>query len=250
MMSALVCVDARDWEAVIRGAAGYLNDGEAVVAHAVDERASRGYELALRGLLGRRRRGGAERGMDAASKEAAEGLLADAADLLGRLCPQVSVRTALLSGPPNEGLVRAAGDAGVRTILLGRGAPGSWPRATVRGVVRGWGYNPHGETDALVLEDGTGIRFPPHRAGAVREFVGEGQTVEATGSWREGGLHAYEIFDMSSGGHIEAHKPPGEEPAGAYGALRDRPRFVRCGDPAPVGVVRRAGGFPQSIRLR
>jgi hypothetical protein len=39
------------------GGARYLSDGEAVLAHVVDERASRGYELALRGLPGRRGRG-------------------------------------------------------------------------------------------------------------------------------------------------------------------------------------------------
>ncbi len=82
MVSAFVCVEARDWEGVIRGVAQYLSDGKAMLAHVVDERASRGYELALRGLLGR----GAQRGMDAASREAALGLLADAAALPTRSC--------------------------------------------------------------------------------------------------------------------------------------------------------------------
>lgn len=211
MVSAFVCVEARDWEAVIRGVARYLSDGEAVLAHVVDERASRGYELALRGLLGRRGRG-AQRSMDAASREAALGLLADAAALLARLCPRVSVQTTVLSGPPNEEIVRAAGEAGARTIFVGRGAPGSRPRTKVRGVVRGWRQNPGGETDALILDDGTEVRFPPHTADAVREVAREGEPVEATGSWRAGSLHAYAIVDPRSGGRAEAHRPPGEAP--------------------------------------
>ena len=210
-MSAFVCVDARDWEAVIRGAARYLPEGEAILAHVVDERASRGYELVLRGLLGRRDRG-AQRGMDAASREAASGLLADAEALLARLCPRVSTRTAMLSGPPNEEIVRAAGEAGSRTIFVGRGIPGSRPTTTVRGVVRGWRQNPSGETDALLLEDGTEIRFPPHRAGPVRNVAHEGEPVEATGSWREGALHAYAIVGSNPGDRVEAHKPPDEKP--------------------------------------
>lgn len=211
-MSAFVCVDARDWEAVVRGAGRYLlEEGEAVLAHVLDERAALGYELAIRGLLGRRGRG-AERGMDAASREAALELLADAEALLARLCPRVSVRTALLSGSPNEEIVRAANEAGARTIFVGRGAPGSRPEVTVRGSVRGWRQNPRGETDALVLEDGTEVRFPPHTAEVVRAVAREGGPVEATGSWRAGGLHAYSIVDPGSGESAEAHRPPDETP--------------------------------------
>ena len=210
-MDAFICVDARGWEAVVRGVARYLSVGEAVLAHVVDERAPRGYELALRGLLGRRSRG-AEQGMNSASREAAEALLADASSLLGRLCPRVSVETVALSGPPNEELTRAAHEAGARTVFVGRGAPGSRPTTTVRGVVTGWRSNPGGETDAMVLEDGTEIRFPPHRAAQVRAVVREGNTVEATGSRRGRGLHAHAIVDPDSGDLIEAHKPPDEEP--------------------------------------
>ena len=217
MANSFVCVDARDWEAVVRGVARYLVEGEAVLAHVLDERAPRGYELALRGLLGRRGRG-AERGMDAASREAATTLLGDCEALLARLCPRVVIQTAVLSGPPNEELVRAAGEAGARTIFVGRGAPGSRDRATVRGVVTGWRQNPGGETDALVIEDGTEVRFPPHRASTVREVVREGELVEATGSWQAGSLHAYSIVDPSSGRGAEAHEPadeaPGKNPLG------------------------------------
>lgn len=235
MMSAFVCVDARDWEAVVQGVALYLEEGEAVLAHVVDDRAPRGYELALRGLLGRRGRPGrgTEGGMDAVSKEAAEELLADAGTLLGRLCPRVSVRTVLSSGPPNEELIRSATEAGARTIFVGRGTPGSRPRATVRGIVKGWSWNPQGETDALVLEDGTGVRFPPHRADSVRAVAREGEPVEATGPWRGRSLHAYEIVDPISGDRVEAHKPPSEEPGKS--PLGHTARFVV--DHAPCDVV-------------
>lgn len=205
----MVCVDGRDWEAVIRGVARHLGEGEATLAHVVDERAPRGYELSLRGLLGRRDRR-PEESMAPTSWAAAEELLADASALLKRLRPDLAVHSAVLSGPPNEELMRAAGEA--ETIFVGRGTPGSRPRATVRGVVRGWRQNPHGETDGLTLDDGIEVGFPPHRASDIRALVREGAHIEASGTWRGRYLHAHAIIDPNSGASTEAHKFPGEGP--------------------------------------
>jgi hypothetical protein len=54
-VKSLLCIEAWDWRRVIDGAAPYLEEGEAVIACVIDERPSLGYELAVKGLLGRRR---------------------------------------------------------------------------------------------------------------------------------------------------------------------------------------------------
>src|ERR687886_955722 len=100
-MRAFVCIDGRDWEVVIRGVARYLRDGEAVLAHVIDERAPRGYDLAVRGLLGRRRRQ-VEEVMGPVSEAAARELLADAEDLLEQLRAELTLTSVVLSGSPNE----------------------------------------------------------------------------------------------------------------------------------------------------
>jgi nucleotide-binding universal stress UspA family protein len=164
-MRAFVCIDGRDWEAVIRGVARYLRDGERILAHVIDERAPRGYDLAIQGLLGRRRHQPEEL-MGPVSEAAARELLAYAEDLLKRLRPELTVRSVVLSGSPNEELMNAANAAEVQTIFIGRGAPGSRPRATISGTVRGWKENRHGDRDGLYLEDGTEVRFP--HTGLVR----------------------------------------------------------------------------------
>ncbi len=212
-MRSFVCVDERDWEAVIRGAARHLTRGTATLAHVIDERGPRGYELSLRGLLGRRGRGDRqEQGMDVAAREAAERLLADAKALLEGLSPGLSVETTVPSGDPNRELMRAAGEAGAETIFIGRGAPGVRPRETVSGVVRGWNENRRGQADGLVLNDGTEVTFPPHRAEAVRTVLSEGARIEATGVWQGRRLHAYTITDAASGASVDAHEPPDEQP--------------------------------------
>ena len=40
VMRAFVCIDGRDWEVVVRGVARYLREGEALLAHVIDERGS------------------------------------------------------------------------------------------------------------------------------------------------------------------------------------------------------------------
>jgi nucleotide-binding universal stress UspA family protein len=210
---AFVCIDGRDWEAVVRGAARYVPDGAHVtLVHALDERGPRGYEMSLRGLLGRRRPG-AEAGMERASREAAEELLADAREALLRARPGSTVETAVLSGDPNKELTRAVEEAGARAIFIGRGSPGARPRETVSGAVRGWNRNPEGRLDALLLDDGIEVRFPPHEAEAVRSVAGEGAEIEATGVWRGPRvLHAYSISDARTGTSVRAHEPPDEKP--------------------------------------
>lgn len=212
-MKAFMCVDGRDWEALIRGVARYLmpDEGEATLAHVVDERVPRGYEISLRDLLERRGRGDAKQEMARASREAAEGLLADARDLLQRLRPDVpGIEVTVLGGDPTQELMRAAGEVGARTIFISRGTPGSRPRKTVSGVVRVWNRNHKGEFDGLLLYDGAEIRFPPHKDEAVRAVIREGARVEASGAWQGRHLHAYFITDIQTGSPVEAHEPPDE----------------------------------------
>ena len=151
--------------------------------------------------------------MTRASREAAEGLLADAGDLLRRLSPGSAVEAAVLEGDPNKELMRAALETGAQTIFIGRGTPGARPRETVSGVVEGWNQNPEGKFDGLLLDDGIEVRFPPPRAEAVRAAVCEGARIEATGVWQgRGVLHAYSITDARAGTSVEAHESPAEQP--------------------------------------
>ena len=211
VLQGFVCIDGRDWEAVVRGVAQYLSEGTVVLAHVVDERAPRGYDLAIRGLLGRRNRRSEEQ-MGPVSEVAAAELLADAEDLLKQLCPNLRVETLVLSGSPNEELLRAAHAKETQTIFIGRGTPGSRPRVTVSGAVRGWKENRHGDRDGLYLDDGVEVRFPPHQASAIQGIVREGTSVEVQGTWQGRQLHAYSITASASGTSVEAHKLPDEEP--------------------------------------
>jgi nucleotide-binding universal stress UspA family protein len=234
-MRAFVCIDGRDWEAVVRGAARYLKEGEAVLAHVVDERAPRGYDLAIRGLLGRRRRRSEEE-IAPVSEEAAGELLADAEDLLGRLCPRLTVRSVILKGPPNEELTKAANAAEVEAIFIGRGAPASRVQVTVSGTVRGWKENHHGDRDGLYLEDGSEIGFPPHRAGEVQSLIRVGRPISALGTWHGRRFHAYTIVESLSGARVEAHKLPGEGPGKM--PLGHTARFVVDHAPCDVTILK------------
>lgn len=217
-MKAFVCVDGRDWEGVIRGTARYLSgDDEVTLAHVVDERSSRGYEMSLRGLLGRRRPADAEERMSRAAREAAEAFLGEARDLLEHLRPGSTVETTVLDGDPNHELMRAAseafGETGAQTIFISRGTPGARSRETVSGVVRSWNQKPDGKFDGLVLDDGTEVRFPPPRSEAIRAAVREGSEVEASGVWQgRGVLHAYSITDTQNDNRVQAHESPDEQP--------------------------------------
>lgn len=231
-MKYLVCVDPRGWEAVVRGAALYLSEGDAVVACVVDERAPRGYALAVEGLLGRRGRR-SEEGMASVSETVAAEVLADAATLLGQLRPGLSVGTLLLRGIPEEELVRAARDGRAEAVFVHRGNPGSGETVSVSGVVSGWRRNRPGDLDGFYLEDGTEVRFPPHRAEDVRTVVSEGAPVEVRGERRGGHLHAYSVADPRSGVSVGAHEPPSER--GGRRPLGHTARFVV--DHAPCDVV-------------
>lgn len=213
-MKAFVCVDSRGWEGVIRGVARYLGgDDEVTLAHVVDRRSPRGYEMALRGLLGRRRPADAPERMSRVARETAEEFLGEAADLLRRLHPGSAVNTTVLAGDPNHELMRAAGDVGARTIFVGRGTPGARSPVTVSGVVKGWNQRPDGVFDGLVLDDGIEVRFPPPRSEAIRAAVHDGAEVEASGVWQgRGVLHAYFIADSRKGNRVQAHESPAEQP--------------------------------------
>jgi nucleotide-binding universal stress UspA family protein len=211
VVRAFVCIDSRDWEEVSRSAARYLREGEAILAHVVDERAPRGYDLAIRGLLGRRDRRSEEE-MAAVSEAAAGELLADAENLLKQLRPELNVRSVVLKGSPNEELIDAANAAEAQTIFIGRGTPGSRPQLSVSGTVRGWKENRHGDQDGLYLEDGTEVGFPPHRAREIQSLIREGRPISALGTWHGRRFHAYTITDSDSGTRTEAHKFPGEGP--------------------------------------
>lgn len=220
-MKHLICIDLQGWEAVVRGAARYLSEGEATVSCVVDERASQGYGLSVRGLLGRRPRPHEE--LEPVSETEAERVLSEAAGLLGTLRPEVSVQTLVLRGLPNEEIVGASKD--VKAVFIGRGSPGADRPETLSGTVSEFKRNHHGDLDGFYLEDGTEVRFPPHRASEMQRVVREkNATIEVWGARRGRHLHAFEITASESGEKVEAHKPPGRGPEKIH--LGHTARFV------------------------
>lgn len=208
-MKALICLDARDWERVIRGVSRYSSEGGAILAHVVDERAPRGFDLSMRGLLGRRQR--RSETVTPISETAAEELLADAEALLGRLSPDLSCQRLVLQGIPEQELARTAQEERVDAVFVGRGTPGSGTPVTVSGTLAGWKRNHHGDLDGFYLDDGSEVHFPPHRADGIQEVVREGVRVEARGERRGGHIHAFIVTNPESEASTEAHRPP---PAG------------------------------------
>lgn len=228
-----MCVDGRGWEAVVRGAARHLREGEALLAHAVDERGLHGHDLAVRGLLGRRRR--PEHQLTSVSEEAAENLVADARLLLEGLRPRLAVETLVLKGVPGEELVEAARGHRADAVFVGRGTAGPESPRTVSGTVSGWRKNRPGDVDGLFLDGETEVRFPPHRAADVRKLVAEGSTVEVRGVLRGGRLHARLITDRDTLGSVVAHEPPRSGPEKR--PLGRTARFVVDHAPCDVTVL-------------
>ncbi len=206
-MANMVFVDSQGWEAVVRGAARYLPEGEATIACVVDERATSGYGLSVRGLLGRRPRPHEE--LDPVSETEAEKFLSEASELLAALRPGISTETLILHGLPNEALAEAATERNADAVFVGRGSPGADRPETISGTVSEWKRNHHGDLDGFHLEDGTEVRFPPHRASEIEGVVRHGSAVEVWGTRRGRRFHAFEISDSESGETVEAHKPPG-----------------------------------------
>ena len=202
-MKALVCIEARGWRHVVEGAARYLGKGEATIACVIDERPSLGYELAVKGLLGRRRP--PDTGMATVSEGMSEQVLADARAVLDQSCPQLSVSTLLLRGLPNEALVESATELEADAIFVGRGGAGEGREITVSGTMSGWSTNHAGDAHGLLLEDGTEVRFPPHRGPEVTAIVSEGSEVAVRGVRKKDHLHAHRITNTVTGASLECH---------------------------------------------
>jgi nucleotide-binding universal stress UspA family protein len=202
-VKALLCIEARDWRHVVEGAARYLGEGEAIIACVIDDRPSLGYELAVKGLLGRRRPRDA--GMATVSKATAEQVLADARSILEQSCPRLSVSTLLLRGRPNEALVESAKEQAVDAIFVGRGSTVDGGGAKVAGTVSGWTTNRAGDAHGFFLQDGTEVRFPPHLASEIAGIFPEGTEVEVRSVRKKDHLHAHRITNTLTGGTLEVH---------------------------------------------
>jgi hypothetical protein len=61
------------------------------------------------------------------------------------------------------------------------GAVGPLQPLSVAGTIRVVRRNPHGDTDGVVLEDGTLLHFPPHAGRQCADLFREGQVITALG---------------------------------------------------------------------
>ena len=155
----------------------------------------------------------------------------------------------------------------------GRGPENRQGRAAQRvpaksGVVKELTENPQGETDGLLLEDGTEIRFRPASARNVKAAISPKDRVTVEG-WTHSGesvIHAATIKIEASGKVLTVDRsPPGinipgaergrNEPADEGGAPLPRPRADDAGDLPDGGAgdgprrprqPRREGGGDQS----
>lgn len=222
-MANMIFVDSQGWERVVRSAARYLPEGEATIACVVDERATSGYGLSVRGLLGRRPRPHEEE-LGPVSETEAEKFLSEASELLSKLRPGISIETLILHGHPNEAIAAAATEQNADAVFIGRGSPGADRPETISGTVSEWKRNHHGDLDGFFLEDRTEVKFPPHRAAEVQRVIRGKSAVEVWGARRGRRFHAFEIADSESGSKVEAHKPPGRGPEKMH--LGHTARFV------------------------
>ena len=112
-----------------------------------------------------------------------------------------------------------------------------------RGVVKELTANPQGETDGLLLEDGTEIRFRPESAEKVKAAIAPKDRVTIKG-WTHAGesvIHAATIKNEASGKVLIVDRPPPginiqgaergkNEPADEGDATPPRPRADGTGD--------------------
>jgi hypothetical protein len=69
--------------------------------------------------------------------------------------------------------------------------------------------NPHGETDGMILSDGTEVHFPPHMAAEIRAAVRPGEIVKVRGARpRAADMIAAVAVESMTGERIVDHGPP------------------------------------------
>jgi hypothetical protein len=118
-------------------------------------------------------------------------------------------------------------------VFVGRGSTPGDREVTVSAVVSGWRSNRAGDLDGLFLEDGSEVRFPPHRARELAGIVAEGAAVEVKGIRKKDHLHAHRITDALSGSTGEGH--PGHPGDPRKAPLGHTARFMV--DHTACGVV-------------
>ncbi|AHY46287.1 Universal stress protein family [Rubrobacter radiotolerans] len=227
-MKCLICVDLSDAERVVERAAPYLAEAsEAVVVCAVDERASRGYGMMMRGLLGRRAR---DTELKPTALESAEETVRRAVEGLRRARPDLPAEGRTLSGRPGEEISALVREEGFDAVLLGRGNTGPEVPVELSGTVCGWRTNHHGDRDGLLLDVGEAapveVRFPPHRGEAVGRAFSEGEEVRVSGVRRGEHVHAYTLSGPAGEPAVEAHRPPEKESGPGRVHLGHVARFV------------------------
>lgn len=125
-MTAVVWVVPGLWRACVEAAAGLPENMELLLVAVADDEAAAVATGLAGGLLGRGRGHAIEHAVDDLTHHAAEDLLADAAEALGRPC-----RTEVLSGRPEQAVVAAC--AGAELLVLARdGEPRPGPHSLGR----------------------------------------------------------------------------------------------------------------------
>src|SRR5258708_23642131 len=101
--------------------------------------------------------------------------------------------------------------------------------------------NPHGETDGMILTDGTEVHFPPHMAAEIRAAVRPGEIVKVRGARpRAADMIAAVAIESMTGERIVDHGPPNHDKKKDKKEAHDPATKIERRKMGAAGVVERA----------
>jgi hypothetical protein len=109
--------------------------------------------------------------------------------------------------------------------------------------------NPHGESDGMILTDGTEVHFPPHMAAEIRAAVRAGEIVKVRGARpRAADMIAAVAIESMTGERIVDHGPPNHDKKKDKKEAHDPAGKIERRRMGVAGVVERIGATKDSIR--
>ncbi len=95
----------------------------------------------------------------------------------------------------------------------------------IKGKVKQFLQNPHGDADGFILEDGTEVHFPPHMSAEMQDAVAIGDEVSVRGAKpRNADLIAAVAVDTSNGRRIDDQGPPDDDEDYHHGEKHKKPK--------------------------
>jgi hypothetical protein len=118
------------------------------------------------------------------------------------------------------------------------GAPSVQPAYSGKGAIKAFNLGPNGETDGLILSDGTAVFFPSETGETLRASIREGSRVAFTGVSRPGAFNRL-IVDAqtisANGRTFTAAAVPPPPGGGGRGGREPGPAVAGAPPPSPAG---------------